>query len=228
MLGQSAGTNLWSANAGFLLTGVGLPLIGVMALGFSGKDDLQSLASRAHPVFGIVFTIVLYLAIGPLFAIPRAGTVSYEIGVKPFLSEGVGGLPLLIFTIIFFGVACFFSLKPGKIVDIIGKVLTPVKIGSIGILVVVAVVAPIGEFKAPLEAYETNSFFKGFQEGYLTMDTLASFVFGIMIINAIREKGATTRKQIIGVCGAATLITATVLGVFIRLWLIWEQQAYLS
>lgn len=214
MLGQSAGTNLWSANAGFLLTGVGLPLIGVMALGFSGKDDLQSLASRAHPVFGIVFTIVLYLAIGPLFAIPRAGTVSYEIGVKPFLSEGVGGLPLLIFTIIFFGVACFFSLKPGKIVDIIGKVLTPVKIGSIGILVVVAVVAPIGEFKAPLEAYETNSFFKGFQEGYLTMDTLASFVFGIMIINAIREKGATTRKQIIGVCGAATLITATVLGVF--------------
>ena len=75
------------ANAGFLVTGVGLPLLGVLAFGFSGKDDLQSLASRAHPVFGIVFTTVLYLAIGPLFAIPRTGNVSFEIGVKPFLSE---------------------------------------------------------------------------------------------------------------------------------------------
>ena len=63
MLGQSAGENVWIANAGFLVTGVGLPLLGVLAFGFSGKDDLQSLASRAHPVFGIVFTTVLYLAI---------------------------------------------------------------------------------------------------------------------------------------------------------------------
>ena len=62
MLGQSAGENVWIANAGFLVTGVGLPLLGVLAFGFSGKDDLQSLASRAHPVFGIVFTTVLYLA----------------------------------------------------------------------------------------------------------------------------------------------------------------------
>ena len=68
---------------------------------FSGKDDLQSLASRAHPVFGIVFTTVLYLAIGPLFAIPRTGNVSYEIGLKPFMPEGVGSTPLILFTIVF-------------------------------------------------------------------------------------------------------------------------------
>ena len=98
MLGQSAGMNIWSANAGFLITGVGLPLLGVLAFGFSGKDDLQSLASRVHPVFGIVFTTVLYLAIGPLFALPRSGNVSFEIGVKPFLSENSGSIPLLIFT----------------------------------------------------------------------------------------------------------------------------------
>ena len=97
MLGQSAGMNIWSANAGFLVTGVGLPLLGVLAFGFSGKDDLQSLASRVHPVFGIVFTTILYLAIGPLFAMPRTGNVSFEIGVKPFLSENPGPYPFTYF-----------------------------------------------------------------------------------------------------------------------------------
>ncbi|HWL26971.1 MAG TPA: branched-chain amino acid transport system II carrier protein, partial [Ureibacillus sp.] len=81
MLGQSAGENIWVANAGFLVTGVGLPLLGILAFGFSGKANLQSLASRVHPIYGIVFTIILYLSIGPFFAIPRAGTVSFEIGV---------------------------------------------------------------------------------------------------------------------------------------------------
>jgi branched-chain amino acid:cation transporter, LIVCS family len=211
MLGQSAGENIWSANAGFLVTGVGLPLLGVLALGFSGKDDLQSLASRVHPLFGIVFTTVLYLAIGPLFAIPRTGSVSFEIGVKPFLSENSGPVPLLIFTLIFFGITCLFSLNPAKIVEIVGRILTPIKLTFIGILVVVAFVNPIGDFQAPSEHYAVQPFFNGFREGYLTMDTLASFVFGIIIINAIKEKGAKTKKQIMIVCGKATGIAAIIL-----------------
>ncbi|MDM5188162.1 branched-chain amino acid transport system II carrier protein [Bacillus sp. DX4.1] len=213
MLGQSAGTNIWSANAGFLVTGVGLPLLGVLAFGFSGKDDLQSLASRAHPVFGTVFTTILYLAIGPLFAIPRTGNVSFEIGVKPFVSENLGSIPLIIFTIIFFSITCFLSLNPAKIVDIVGKILTPIKLTFIGILVIVAFIHPIGDLQAPTNTYTSDSFFKGFQEGYLTMDTLASFVFGIIIINAIKEKGAKTKKQIMIVCSKATLIAATILAI---------------
>ena len=211
MLGQSAGTNVWTANAGFLITGVGLPLIGVVAFGFSGKADLQSLASRAHPLFGLVFTIVLYLAIGPLFAIPRTGSVSFEIGIKPFLSEDSTFIPLLVFTTIFFAIVCFLSLNPAKIVDIVGKFLTPIKITFIGILAVVACVNPIGKLQEPTENYQTNGFFNGFQEGYLTMDTLASFVFGIIIINAIKEKGAKSKKQIMSVCLKAVAIAAVIL-----------------
>ncbi|MBU8880955.1 branched-chain amino acid transport system II carrier protein [Bacillus sp. FJAT-29790] len=213
MLGQSAGMNIWSANAGFLVTGVGLPLLGVLALGFSGKDDLQSLASRVHPVFGIVFTTVLYLAIGPLFAIPRTGNVSFEIGVKPFLSENSGSIPLLIFSIIFFSITCLFSLNPAKIVEIVGKILTPIKLTFIGILIVVAFIHPIGDLQAPVKNYTIQPFFNGFREGYLTMDTLASFVFGIIIINAIKEKGAKTKKQIMIVCGKAAGIAAVILAI---------------
>ena len=88
--------------------------------------------------------------------------------------------------------------------------LTPIKLTFIGILVVFAFIHPMGEMQAPAEAYTSHAFFKGFQEGYLTMDTLASFVFGIIIINAIKEKGAK-QKDIMIVCAKATLIAASIL-----------------
>ena len=83
----------------------------------------------------------------------------------------------------------------------------------IGILVIVAFIHPIGDMQAPVEAYTSHAFFKGFQEGYLTMDTLASFVFGIIIINAIKEKGAKTKTQIMVVCAKATIIAASILAI---------------
>ena len=213
MLGQSAGTNIWSANAGFIVTGVGLPLLGVLALGYSGKSDLQSLASRVHPVFGLAFTVILYLAIGPLFAIPRTGTASFEMGIRPFLSEETSSLGLLIFTILFFGVTVFFSLKSTKIVDIVGKVLTPLLLVFIGILIATAFIFPIGSFQAPTENYVDGSFFTGFQEGYLTMDALAAFVFGIVVINAVKAKGATTKKEIMIAVTKAGSIAAGLLAI---------------
>ncbi|MCY9006215.1 branched-chain amino acid transport system II carrier protein [Peribacillus frigoritolerans] len=211
MLGQSAGTNLWSASLGFIITGVGLPFITILAFGFSGKNDVQSLASRAHPLFGIIFTVVLYLSLGPLFALPRTGSVSYEIGIKPFLSNDVGFLPLLIFTIIYFGIACLLSINPSKMLDIVGKILTPLLLIFIGILIVVAIINPMGEIQAPVADYSDNSFFKGFKEGYLTMDTLAGFAFGIIVINAIKDRGITSRKEVLGFCLKAGLIAATLL-----------------
>ena len=68
-LGQASGTNLWPAIIGFLLTGVGLPLLGVLAIGLSGHNHLQSMANKINPSFSLVFTVILYLSIGPFFAI---------------------------------------------------------------------------------------------------------------------------------------------------------------
>ncbi|MGE7186097.1 branched-chain amino acid transport system II carrier protein [Peribacillus sp. NPDC006672] len=211
MLGQSAGTNLWSASLGFIITGVGLPFITILAFGFSGENDVQSLASRAHPLFGLIFTVVLYLSLGPLFALPRTGSVSYEIGIKPFLSNDVGFLPLLIFTIIYFGIACLLSINPSKMLDVVGKILTPLLLIFIGILIVVAIISPMGEIQSPSADYSDNSFFKGFKEGYLTMDTLAAFAFGIIIINTIKDKGITSRKEVLGLSIKAGIIAASLL-----------------
>ncbi|MGG3177918.1 branched-chain amino acid transport system II carrier protein [Priestia megaterium] len=213
MLGASAGTNLWLANAGFLITGVGLPLLTVLAFGFSGKDDLHSLANRVHSVFGIIFTTIVYLAIGPFFAIPRSGNVSFEIGIKPFLSEHSGPIPLIAFTLIFFSITCFLSLNPKKIVDVIGEFLTPIKLTFIGVLVAVTFIHPIGNFQKPNQDFTSNVFFKGFQNGYLTMDTIAAFVFGIIIVNALKGEGITSKKYIMITCLKAALIAAVILSI---------------
>ncbi|GLB59605.1 branched-chain amino acid transport system II carrier protein [Cytobacillus sp. NCCP-133] len=213
MLGQSAGTNIWQANAGFILTGVGLPLLGILALGFSGKSDLQSLASRVNPLFGLAFTVALYLSIGPLFAIPRTATVSFEIGIKPYLSEGSSVIGIIIFSIIFFGITAYFSLKSSSIVDIVGKYLTPLLLIVIAILIGTAFFNPMGAFQAPAENFLSGAFFKGFQEGYLTMDALAAFVFGIIVVNAVKEKGASTKKEIMVSIAKAGVIAAGLLAI---------------
>ncbi|MFJ8268627.1 branched-chain amino acid transport system II carrier protein [Peribacillus asahii] len=210
-LGQAAGENMWFANAGFLVTGAGLPLLGILALGVSGKDDLQSLANRTHPIFGVVFTVILYLSIGPLFAIPRTGTVSFEMAIKPFLGDEISFLPLLIFTIIFFALTCYISINPSKMVDIIGKWLTPIMLVFILILMAFVVFKPMGAFQAPTEDYISNAFFTGFEQGYLTMDALAAFVFGIIVINAIRDKGITNKKQLLALCMKSAFIAAGIL-----------------
>lgn len=196
MLGQASGENYLLANLGFVVTGVGLPIVSIIALAYSGKSDLQSLASRVHPIYGVLFTVALYLSIGPLFAIPRTNTASFEIGIKSFLDETDSFIPLLIYTIIFFGVTLFFSLQSQKLVDIVGKMLTPILLIFIIFLIGAAFLNPMGDIQAPTEQYVTGSFFVGFQEGYLTMDALAAFVFGIIIINIMKTNGAETKKKI--------------------------------
>ena len=87
-MGQLAGHHVWAASAGFLITGVGLPLLGVAALGVSQKDGLLELSSQIGRKYGVFFTCLLYLTIGPFFAIPRCATVSFTVGIEPFISDG--------------------------------------------------------------------------------------------------------------------------------------------
>lgn len=223
-LGQAAGTNLWIAIIGFLVTGVGLPLMGVLAIGLSGSNDAQTLAKKVHPVFAAILTVGTYLTIGPLFAIPRTGAVSYEVGIRPFLTGGIAedGLGLLIYTSVFFAITCWLALNPSKIVDRVGKILTPALLIVLVLLVVKAFSSPLGLAQMPTGEYATNALFKGFREGYLTMDTLASMVFGIIVINAIREKGVTESRKITRVCTISGLIAVSCLG------LIYVSLAYLG
>lgn len=214
-LGQIAGDNIYAAGFGFLVTGVGLPLLGVLAIAYSGSDNLQNLSSRVHPVYGIFFTALLYLSIGPFFAAPRTGTVAYEVGIAPFVSDSFMNTGLLIFTFLFFVVVLLFSLFPAKLIQNIGKILAPSLIVLLGILLAVAIFNPMAEVGDPQEGYTENgmAFTNGFLEGYNTMDALASLVFAIIIIHAVNSFGVTKPKEVFKSVAKAGIISSILLAI---------------
>ncbi len=195
-LGQLAGTHFWLGLIGFLVTAIGLPFLGILAIGLSGSNGLRDLASRVHPVFGIVFSLALYLTIGPFFAIPRTATVPFVVGFEPYIQAQHVTLLLAVFSFIFFTIVFYFSLNPAKIMDYIGKYLTPAFLIVLFILIITSIVKPMGDFQQPMGDYIDAAFMTGFKEGYNTMDALASLAFGIVVINAIKSAGISDRKEI--------------------------------
>ena len=196
-MGQLAGTNYWLALIGFLVTAIGLPFLGILAIGLSGSNGLRDLASKVHPVFGVVFALALYLTIGPFFAIPRTATVPFVVGFEPFIDPSQATLWLAIFSFVFFAVVFYFSLNPAKIMDIIGKYLTPAFLIFLFVLIGISLLSPMGSFVEPAGSYINEAFMTGFKEGYNTMDALASLAFGIIVINAIKRTGVTDKKEIV-------------------------------
>ena len=142
-MGQMAGSRIWIAFIGMFITGVGLPLLGVAALGISKSSGLFDLSSRVGRPYGMFFTCLLYMTIGPFFAIPRCATVSFTVGLEQVIPETANlKLWLLGFSVVFFGAALFFSLRPGKILTWVGKILNPCFLIFLAVLVVAALSSP--------------------------------------------------------------------------------------
>lgn len=214
-MGQLAGANVSWATWGFLLTGIGLPFLGVVAIGASNSNGLFELSSRVHPYYGYFMTIALYLTIGPFFALPRTGTVSYEIGLSPYIGSQYQTVGLAVFTLLFFGAALLFSLKPTKILVYVGKVLNPIFLIFLGVLVVTAFMKPLGGIAtAPITGeYATAPFASGFKEGYNTMDALASLAFGIIVVQTIKGMGITKPASIAKDTIKSGLVSLVLMGV---------------
>ena len=214
--GMAAGQSIWPAAAGFLLTGVGLPLLTVVALARVG-GGMASLTAPLGPVAGTLLAVAVYLAIGPLFATPRTAVVSFEMGVAPF--TGNTAAPLLVYTLLFFAAALFLVLNPGLLVDRVGKFITPVLLAALVVLGGAAIFAPAGEVGVTADSYRHEPLLKGFLEGYLTMDTLGALVFGIVIATAIRDRGVSepqlvTRYSMVAGAIAAVGLSLVYLALF--------------
>ncbi|UUY07567.1 branched-chain amino acid transport system II carrier protein [Pseudomonas sp. J452] len=204
--GMAAGENLWSAALGFLLTGVGLPLLTVVALARVG-GGMANLTAPLGRKAGTLFAVAVYLAIGPLFATPRTAVVSFEMGVAPF--SGNSELALMIYSAAYFAVVLFLSLNPGQLVDRIGKYITPVLLAALLVLGGAALLAPAGAIGQSNADYQAMPLVQGFLQGYLTMDTLGALVFGIVIATAIRGRGVTDSRLVTRYSVIAGLIAAT-------------------
>nr|WP_241680222.1 branched-chain amino acid transport system II carrier protein [Metabacillus mangrovi] len=212
-LGFSAGSHTFLSLAGFIVTAVGLPVMVVTAIAIHGTAE--NLNEKVHPYFALIFPVIIYLCIGPGLAIPRAATIAYEMGLKPFIGQAGAAQPaaLGIYTAVFFGLVLWLSLSPSKLVDRLGKILAPVTLSIIVILFVKRLFTPGSSFGAPDPKYSGNSFFQGFLDGYLTMDALGAMAFGVLIANTVRSRGMVSQRQVsrsmisVGI-GAGLLLTA--------------------
>ena len=198
-LGQMAGGNLLPALAGFLVTAVGMPLLAVISLGLTGSNGLLDLSRQVGSRFAYLFTVALYLTIGPFFAAPRCLTVPFEIGIRPLLPANVNvRFALLVFTAFVYALLLWFSLRPGKILTWIGKFLNPVFIFVLGILLAIALSRPEGSiftFEAQ-DVYRQAPALQGILDGYNTMDTLAGLAFGIIVVDVIKKQDITAPEHI--------------------------------
>ena len=213
-LGQMAGRNALPAIIGFIITAVGIPILGVAAIGITHSDGLQTLSGKVGKGYGIFFTCLLYLTIGPLFAIPRCATVSFTTGITPLLgADSPEWLYLLLFSVVFFAFVLFFSLRPGKITVWIGKIINPLFLFFFAVLMLAALLAPGAAVSAvePVEAYRSDAFFPALIEGYGTMDAIAGLAFGIVVIDVIRRMGVDNDDAIAEDVLSSGLLTGTLM-----------------
>ncbi len=142
--------------------------------------------------------MILYLTIGPMFAVPRTGAVSFEIGIRPFLTEDTMTMGQAIYTAFFFGATYWLALNPSKLIDRVGKMLTPVLLVFLVIMFLRAFGAPLGDIMPATGSYVESAFAQGFQDGYQTMDLLASIAIGTLVVNAVRARGVEGPKPLAG------------------------------
>lgn len=211
-LGQNAGKNTFMAMAGFLLTAVLLPVLGVVAV--ADHDGLDRLGRKVGKRFALIFTLLIYLSIGPGLGIPRAASVPFEMAVAPYLPDGSNRvLFMVLYSAVFFAIAMWLCLNPGKLVERIGRFLTPSLLILLLILSVSFILTGRKDVAEATVAWQSHPVIKGFAEGYNTMDTIAALNFGLVISTTLTSFGVKEKKDRVKHTVKAGIVAGMILSV---------------
>ena len=209
-LGLSCGKQWFLGFACYYLADIGLALAALFAVLRSGSPE--HMTRRIGKVPSTLLMSAIILCIGPMLAIPRTAATTYEMSLAPLVS----GFSPVLFSFLFFAVILLLCLQESAVVDIVGKVLTPVLLIGLLVLIVKGVLAPIGP--VPDRVPVDNVPVTGIEAGYQTMDVLAAVIFGIIILKSARDKGYTDPKaQARVVAGAGLVAGAALLVVYLGL-----------
>ena len=209
-LGQNAGSNAIPSMIGFLVTAVILPILGVIVV--AQFDGLDKLAQNVSDKFAIIFTILIYLSIGPGLGIPRAASVPFEMAVAPYLPANTNLTIWMIgYSFVFFLIALWLCLNPGKLVNRIGNYLTPSLLTLICFLFITFLFNGEVNVADPQIAYSSLPFLQGFSDGYQTMDTIAALNFGLVIATTLNSFGLKEKKDVISHTVKAGIFAGSIL-----------------
>ena len=209
-LGLSCGSQWFLGFACYYLADIGLALLAIFAILHCGGSE--GITKRVGRGASVLLMSAIVLCIGPMLAIPRTAALTYEMSLGPLFS----GFSPALFSVLFFLLILLLCVRESAVVDIVGKVLTPVLLLGLLALIIKGVITPIGP--VPDRVLVENVPFTGIEAGYQTMDVLASLVFGIIILKSARDKGHTnTRDQYRVIAGAALVAGAALLAVYLGL-----------
>ncbi|HHS9497256.1 TPA: branched-chain amino acid transport system II carrier protein [Raoultella planticola] len=209
LVGMQAGANAFNAGFGFIITAVLFPALAIISLAING-GDIAELTKPLGKWPGLIFIGICFLTLGVFFGTPRTATISYEV-----ITDGTGSslMQKMIFSAAFFGLAGATLAKPGKLLEIVGFFLSPIKISALIFIGVCAWLHPIGELTTATAAYETRAFGTGFVNGYQTLDVISALCFGAIITHTLKERGVNHPRGIFTHSTAAAFIAAAGLAV---------------
>lgn len=185
-LGILAGDRWYEAMFAFLLCDPVLPIWGVIVTAWLG-GGIDDLGRRVGLKFARLVEAVAILMIGPLFCVPRTGATTYELFLQPIFPS----LPAWGGSLIFFTLTIYLSLNPNKVIDVIGRYLTPGLLTILALLVGVAVFNPPD---VPVATATEHLFTLGFREGYQTMDALGSALMAGIVVADLTRRGYTDKR----------------------------------
>ena len=179
LIGKQAGVNVFTTMLFFSITAIIFPILGIIAVAKS--DGLRNLTDKVDPVFSM----------------PRAGTLPFEIAISPYISPNVSkSLILFIYTTVFFGVVYWLSLNPNKLLGRISKITSPIFLVLILMLFIGTFLKPMGSYANPEPLYAKNMGLQGFLDGYLTLDALAGLNYGLVVVYVIKQKNILEESKI--------------------------------
>lgn len=200
-LGVISGANWLTGFGGFILSDVGLALLAIIAAA-KCNGQVDKILSRSGKKLGLILGSAIMICLGPLLAIPRTSATTFEMGISPLFD----GFSPILFSIIFFAMTFILTIKPSKVVDIIGQFLTPALLIALGVLIVKGIVSPLGEMS--LTAMSENLFAEGIKQGYQTMDALGAVALSAVIISSLANKGYKNENQKVKLTLKAGIVAA--------------------
>lgn len=190
-IGVMAGKRWYEIMLGFIMSDPLIPVVGVIVTAsVGGKAD--DLGKRVSPTFSKILGAVSILIIGPLFSVPRTAATTHEVAVRQILPNVPIQVTSIVTSVIFFAITLFLVLNPGKVIDKIGKYLTPGLLIVLIIIIVTSIIKPMGQMQdTPVKPF----FMIGFTEGYQTMDALGSALMSGIVITDLVRRGYTDKKE---------------------------------
>ena len=187
-LGVVSGSGWLVGFTGFVLADVGLALLAILASA-KCQGDINKVLVRSGKTLSLILATAIMICLGPLLAIPRTGATTFEMGIQPIFA----GFNPVIFSILFFGLTLILTIKPSKVVDIIGQYLTPALLIALIFLIIMGVIHPLGNLNEP--AVINQVFAEGISQGYQTMDPLGAIALSAVVIISLSQKGYNDESE---------------------------------